>query len=93
MKQYPRPAPPIPEKFRNNAEFGAAVGWGTYDADAKSRARTITRHEVIVELEMTAEIAEAWIQRYQEELDFNPLNPSARGRIELMRRIIELLED
>jgi hypothetical protein len=67
-KDYPRPTPPIPAKFRTVAEFGKAIGWGTYDAAARERARTITRKEVIEDLEITVEIARGWLDRYLDEV-------------------------
>ena len=81
-KDYPRPAPPIPAKFKTIAEFGKAIGWGTYDAAARERARTITRSEVVSDLELTVEIAQAWLKRYVDEVERKTGNPSANGRID-----------
>lgn len=85
------PEPTLPRRFKSTAEFGEAVGWGTFDAAARERAATITREEVQA-LGLTVKIAQTWLDLYECVARRTPRNPSARGRADLMRRIIELLE-
>ena len=65
--------------------------WGTGDEAARERRETLTRNE-LVHLNVTVQMAREWRDFYRNEIIRNPKNPSARGRIELMQRAIELLE-
>ena len=46
-----------------------------------------------MEIGVTHQIAQAWLDLYEYVIRETAKNPSARGRAELMQRIIELLED
>ena len=84
-------APDVP-KGLNVAEFGFKVmRWGTGDEAARERRGTLTRNE-LVDLDVTVQMAREWRDFYRNEIIRNPKNPSARGRIDLMQRAIELLE-
>jgi len=85
-------SPRIPARFANYREFGEVIGWGTFDAAALARAQTVTRAEMLA-IGMTVEIATDWLQVYEYEAAFNPGNPGARGRSELMRPIVQLLKE
>ena len=84
------PELPLPPGFNGTAEFGERIGWGRGDQQARKRASEITLEE-IESIGITPEIAEAWRRYYEAVLARNPANPSVRGRIELMTRIMELL--
>ena len=92
MERHQRRIPRIPRRFANKHEFGLAIGWGHLDDAARDRAAKVTLAELRA-MDMTVDIARDWIELYRDEVHFNPANPSAKGRIELMRRIIELLEE
>jgi hypothetical protein len=44
-------------------------------------------------IDVTVEIAESWVEVYGDEYEFNEQNPSANGRLVLMRRCLELLRN
>jgi len=72
--------------------FGAGVmQWGTGDEAAMARIDTISR-EWLVANGVTLAMVEAWAQMYEEVHRRDPRNPSAVGRIELMRHCMGLLE-
>jgi hypothetical protein len=73
------------------AEFGRAIGWGRGDDAARARADTILLPELYT-IGVTLDTALQWRDFYIRELERNPANPSATGRIELMSRIVELLQ-
>jgi len=76
----------------SRADFGKVVmRWGTFDASARSRIATLTRAELITN-GVTLEMAREWRDFYAEVARQKPDNPSARGRVELMQRAVELLE-
>ena len=81
---------PLPPGIENTAQFGDLIGWGRGNAQAHQRAEVITRQEIEL-IGITLQIAEAWLRYYEGALARNPGNPSVRGRIELMARIMELL--
>ena len=86
------PKPPDVPSGHNVAGFGATVmRWGTGDAAARARIQTLTRGELVAK-GVTATMARAWRDFYLNEIARNPKNPSARGRVELMQRTLELLE-
>lgn len=64
--------------------------WGTGDAEARTRAATLTREE-LQRSGVTREIAEAWRDFYKELVKQTPNNPSAAGRADLMQKAVELL--
>ena len=73
-------------------EFGTRVmRWGTGNAAARARIRTLTREE-LERAGLTREMAEAWRDFYRNEFARNPRNPSAAGRAELMQWAVELLQ-
>jgi hypothetical protein len=83
---------PLPAGIRTLREFGRMLGWGTGDAAARKRAAELTHSEVQA-MELTVDIASAWREFYSRELERNPANPSAAGRIELMDRVLELIAE
>ena len=85
------PELPLPPGIDNTAEFGDRIGWGTGDEAARKRADEITREE-IESMGLTLQMATTWLRFYEEVLARNPKNPSVRGRIDLMSRIIKLLK-
>lgn len=92
MRKPPIGDIPVPEGCTSKSEFGRLVGWGSGDEEAIARARSITALEVEA-IGMTTLIAAAWRDAYVRALDDYEANPSARGRIVLMQRIIELCRD
>jgi hypothetical protein len=82
----------IPARFKTLREFGKAIGWGKGDAAALRRAGNISRDELEL-IDVTIEIAQSWVDVYDDEYDFNDKNPSANGRLVLMRRCMELLRN
>ena len=89
---HERPDLPLPTGIRTLRQFGRMLGWGPGDAAARKRAAELTRSEVQA-MELTMEIAGAWREFYRRELERNPGNPSAAGRIELMDRVLELIAE
>ena len=84
-------APEVPSGL-NVANFGSNVmRWGTGNAAARARIQTLTRGELVTKA-VTTTMARAWRDFYISEVARNPKNPSARGRVELMQRAVELLE-
>jgi hypothetical protein len=81
--------PKLPTGMKS-AAFGQAIGWGTGDAAARERARTITLEEIHA-VKLTREMAVAWRDLYEKEAE-RTSNPSAEGRRDLMQRIIDLLD-
>jgi hypothetical protein len=81
---------PLPAGITTTRELGDRLGWGTGDGAARRRAATISFDEIKA-IGITLTIAEAWLAFYEGVLEANPTNPSVRGRIELMARIMELL--
>jgi hypothetical protein len=74
-----------------NATFGHTVmKWGTGDAAARSRINTITVDE-LKRYGVSTAIVESWINFYQDVVARNPVNPSARGRIDLLQHALRLL--
>ncbi len=72
-------------------QFGTEVmKWGTGDAAAKVRIATLTRAE-LEHAGVTRQYAEAVRDFYLNEVWRNTLNPSARGRVALMQRAVDLL--
>ncbi len=87
------PKPPIVPGGRTVNAFGFDVmRWGTGDEAARERMVILTR-EYLVSKGVTAEMARAWRDFYINEVERSPRNPSARGRVELMQRALDLLED
>ena len=76
----------------NPAMFGQAIGWGTGHEAARKRMATITIEEIRA-TGITREVAVGWRRFYETEASRRPANPSAAGRIELMNRVIELLDE
>ena len=92
-KRIPRlPSQPSLPKGMTLAEFRPAIRWGNSDATARARSREITLAE-IENIGMTLQIAEEWLIFYQYEILRRPENPSARGRVDLMKAIIRKIKD
>jgi hypothetical protein len=91
MEDARLPPPPTPRGITLR-EFGTQVmRWGSGDAAARARLRTLTREE-LERAGLSREMADAWRDFYRHELARNPSNPSAAGRAELMQRAVELLQ-
>jgi hypothetical protein len=66
--------------------------WGSGEVTALARIATLTR-EYLLAIDLTLAMALEWVDFYENVLLDNPSNHSARGRIPLMKRAAELLED
>lgn len=89
-----RPDRPLPQRI-SQAEFGQTVmQWGTGDDSARARIGTISRAELAA-AGVTLEMARSWLRFYERVVadDSARRNPSARGRVELMRHVVELLQE
>lgn len=82
--------PPTPQGITLRVFGRSVMRWGSGDAAARARIRTLTREE-LEQAGLSQEMAEAWRDFYLHELARNPRNPSAAGRADLMQRAIELL--
>ena len=77
------------------AEFGERVmQWGTGDEAARARIGRIGG-EIPAAAGVTLEMARAWLRFYERVVTEDPegRNPSARGRVDPMRHIIEPLQE
>jgi hypothetical protein len=91
MEEARLPSPPTPRGMTLR-EFGTRVmRWGSGNAAARARIRTLTREE-LERAGLTREMAEAWRDFYRNEFARSPRNPSAAGRAELMQWAVELLQ-
>ena len=84
-------APDTPRGITKNVFGEQVMRWGTKDAAARERMRTLTRAELVA-AGVTAKTARDWAEFYENEIVRIPRNPSARGRAELMRYAQQLLE-
>lgn len=76
------------------SEFGNKIlKWGQGSSEALKRAYDPSLAQDIVGYGVSLAIAKAWLEFYKDIKTRHPLNPSASGRIELMKRIIEILEN
>lgn len=85
------PRPDFPRIFNNVAEFGRAIQWGTGSDAARAQIPNLSR-EAINKIGLTYEMAAQWAEFYTNEMIRNPSNPSAAGRADLMKAIMELLK-
>lgn len=84
------PVPAIPCGL-TLACFGQRVlGWSTGSEAARRRIASLTREELIRH-GVTCAMGLAWRDFYLNEMARNPRNPSAPGRVDLLRRVIDLL--
>lgn len=75
------------------SEFGSRVmQWGTGDAAAIARTRTVT-FDWLVTHGVTLAMVEQWLRFYEQVYDENPRNPSAQGRQVLMRYCVGLFRE
>lgn len=89
-----RPDRPLPRRM-SQAEFGQRVmQWGTGDDSARALIGRISREDLAA-AGVTLEMARAWLRFYERVVDEDPgrQNPSARGRVDLMKHIVELFEE
>lgn len=94
---HPRSLEEVAALMRDNlptdvtlSTFGAVIGWGRGDEDAKRRISTLKRAE-LESIGLSAKQAEAWTVAYEAVRQLSPNNPSAAGRAELMRYAVKLL--
>jgi len=66
--------------------------WGSGESDALARIPEITR-AYLLSIDLTWEMSLEWVSFYEGAYTRNPRNLSARGRIPLMKRAAELLEE
>jgi hypothetical protein len=66
--------------------------WGSGEDDALARVPQITG-EYLLSIDLTLDMALEWVLFYEGAYERNPRNLSARGRIPLMRRAADLLEE
>ncbi|MES2153919.1 MAG: DUF4951 domain-containing protein [bacterium] len=71
-------------------KFGEDMGWGSGNAEARSRMGTITAQEARG-LGLNADMARGWARAYDATARLYPANPSAAGRAELMWHVYGLL--
>jgi hypothetical protein len=76
--------------FDDLSEFGAAIGWGTGNADALARAEELTAEE-LERIGVTSDLASQWADFYDTITQLFPQNPSAPGRAFLMRTAADKL--
>jgi hypothetical protein len=83
--------PPYPPQFETRAAFGRlGMRWGSGEDAAIVRMAELTRDELF-EIGVTLQMAMLWQNFYEDVVRRNPANGSARGRVVLMRRAVELL--
>jgi hypothetical protein len=83
------PVPPTPRGL-SISDFGRLMEWGSGHADAIRRISFLTR-EWLESVGVTYEIARAWELFYANEARRVATNPSALGRMYLMRAAVDLL--
>lgn len=64
--------------------------WGRGSASARARLTTLTAEE-LRRAGITAEMADNWAVAYEAVVRLTPKNPSAAGRVDLMRQAARLL--
>lgn len=93
MAEGPQARNPLIPSGMTLSEFGSKVmQWGTGDAAAIARTRTITL-KWLVTYGVTLEMVMQWLRFYERVYDENPENPSAKGRQELMRHCSGLFRE
>jgi RHS repeat-associated protein len=75
----------------SNAGFGKIIEWGTGAIDASNRMKCITTDQ-LRKIGMTREVAEHWLRFYSDAVAKGRGADTASARIDLMKRILELLE-
>ncbi|HEY1014006.1 MAG TPA: DUF4951 domain-containing protein [Herpetosiphonaceae bacterium] len=86
------PVPAIPCGL-TLACFGQRVlCWSTGSEAARRRIASLTREELLGH-GVTCAMAAAWRDFYLNEIARNPRNPSAPGRVDLLRRVVALLAE
>jgi hypothetical protein len=71
-------------------EFGDFMQWGRGSASARARMATLTA-EQLRQAGITAEMADNWAVAYEAVVRLTTKNPSAAGRMDLMRLAARLL--
>jgi hypothetical protein len=71
------------------SQFGTRMRWGRGNDDARQRIATLTREELEA-IGLTKQQAEDWAVAYEAVEKLMPENPSAAGRVELMRHAVKL---
>jgi hypothetical protein len=85
--------PRFPKRFASRSDFGRfGMQWGSGEEAALARIPELTR-EYLVSIDLTLDMAREWVVFYERAMVKDPRNFSARGRIPLMQRSVELLED
>lgn len=83
---------PTPQNLSLNAFGQWIIGWGTGAEGARQRLDNIQREDVTVikQKGTTLDMIKVWQQYYEQELENNFENPTARYRARLMKRIADL---
>ena len=83
---------PTPQNLSVNSFGQWVIGWGTGAEGARQRLDNIQREDVaIIKQKGTSlDMVRAWQQYYEQEMQDNLDNPTARYRAKLMKRIAEL---
>ena len=83
---------PTPQNLSLNAFGQWIIGWGTGAEGARQRLDNIQREDVTVikQKGTTLDMIKVWQQYYEQELENNLENPTARYRARLMKRIADL---
>lgn len=71
-------------------EFGEVMQWGRGNASARARMATLTAEDLRL-AGITTEMADNWAAAYEAVVRLTPKNPSAAGRVDLMRFAARLL--
>ncbi|ENU85337.1 DUF4951 domain-containing protein [Acinetobacter sp. CIP 102129] len=83
---------PTPQNLSLNAFGQWIIGWGTGAEGARQRLDNIQPEDVTVikQKGTTLDMIKVWQQYYEQELENNFENPTARYRARLMKRIADL---
>ncbi|MDM1020762.1 DUF4951 domain-containing protein [Acinetobacter sp. VNK23] len=83
---------PTPQNLSLNAFGQWIIGWGTGAEGARQRLDNIRREDVAVikQKGTTLDMIKVWQKYYEQELENNLENPTARYRAKLMKRIADL---
>lgn len=81
-----------PQNLSLNAFGQWVIGWGTGPEGARQRLDYIQREDVVIikQKGTTLEMIRAWQQYYENEVQNNANNPTARYRARLMKKIADL---
>lgn len=66
--------------------------WGRFDDEARAAIGTLDKQQ-LMEVGMDRSLAEAWRDFYHDVKAWDPANPSAAGRADLMDWVAHMLHD